>query len=344
MFAHLPRFVALGLVALFLAAAGWMLSAPGKGAAVAKAGQYTDMRLYRDVVAQMQRGVPYHRASAELQRAHGYPLKPFVTMRPPTLYALAAKLGWPVLQFGAMALVLANVLAWGKALPASFHRGERIGAAAGAALGGAAVIAPLLLGFTEFWAGLLMSLALALRLARPERWGWTVALIAAALLVRELALPFLLLAAAFAVWERRWREAVAWSVVLAGFMLFMAWHASEVLAQVQPGDIASPGWSGGQGLRGVLMALANTSLWQNAPQPLALVACLLPALGWGALGGRGGAFALLLLGGYALMLALFARADNFYWGFLLLPHWFAGYALIPRGIAQLRQAISSPRR
>ena len=44
------------------------------------------------------------------------------------------------------------------------------------------------------------------------------------------------------------------------------------------------------------------------------------------------------------MLALFARADNFYWGFLLLPHWFAGYALIPRGIAQLRQAISSPRR
>ncbi len=115
-FAHLPRLAALGLVALFLAAAGWMLSAPGKGAAVAKAGQYTDMRLYRDVVAQMQRGVPYHRASAELQRAHGYPLKPFVTMRPPTLYLLAARLGWPVLQFGAMALVLANVLAWAEIL------------------------------------------------------------------------------------------------------------------------------------------------------------------------------------------------------------------------------------
>lgn len=344
MFAHIPRLAALAFVGLFLAASAWLLTAPVKPAAVAKGGQYTDMRLYRDVVAQMQRGVPYHRASAELQRAHGYPLKPFVTMRPPTLYVLAAKLGWPTLQFGALALVLANVLAWGKALPPSFQRGERIGAAAGVALGGAAVIAPLLLGFTEFWAGLLMSLALALRLARPERWGLTVALIAAALLVRELALPFLLLAAAFALWERRWREVAAWGAVLAVFALFMAWHAGAVLEQVRPGDIASPGWSGGQGLRGVLMALANTSLWQNAPQPLALIACLLPALGWGALSGRGGAFALLLLGGYALMLALFARADNFYWGFLLLPHWFAGYALIPRGIGQLRQAISSSRR
>ena len=82
------------------------------------------------------------------------------------------------------------------------------------------MIAPLLLGFTEFCAGLLMLLALAFRLTRPERWGWTV----------------------------------------------------------------------------------------------------------------------------GLMLALFARADNFYQGFLLLPHWFAGYALVPRGIGQVRRAVSSPRR
>ncbi len=344
MFARLPRLAALAFIALFLAVSVWLLAAPGRPAAVAKGGQYTDMRLYRDVVAEMARGTPYHRASAQLQRAHGYPLRPFVTMRPPTLYAAAARAGWPVLQFAALLLVLANVLAWSKALPAAFSRAERIGAAAGVALGGAAVIAPLLLGFTEFWAGLLMSLALALRMARPERWGWSVALVGLALLVRELALPFVLLSAAFALGERRWRELAAWGAVLAAFALFMGWHAQMVMAEVLPGDIASPGWSGGQGLRGVLAALANTSLWQNTPQPLALVCCLLPALGWGALSGRGAAFALLLLGGYALMLALFARADNVYWGFLLLPLWFAGYALIPRGIAQLWRVVSSPRR
>ncbi|HPB23413.1 MAG: hypothetical protein RL702_424 [Pseudomonadota bacterium] len=344
MFDRLPRLAALAVIVLFLSVSAWLLGAPGQTAAVAKAGQYSDMQLYRDVVAAMREGAPYHRASAQLQREHGYPLKPFVTMRPPTLYVAAAKLGWPALQFAALLLVLANVLAWSKALPGSLARAERIGAAAGAALGGAAVLVPMLLGFTELWAGLLMSLALALRLARPERWGWTVGLVATALLLRELALPFALLAAAFALWERRWRELAAWGAVLAGFALFMAWHAGAVMAEVRPGDIASPGWSGGQGLRGVLMALANTSLWQNVPQPLAVVACLLPALGWGALCGRGGPFALLLLAGYALMLALFARADNFYWGFLLLPHWFAGYALVPRGIAQLWRAVSSPRR
>ncbi|MBK6801431.1 MAG: hypothetical protein IPG83_08130 [Novosphingobium sp.] len=157
MFARLPRLAALAFIALFLAVSVWLLAAPGRPAAVAKGGQYTDMRLYRDVVAEMARGTPYHRASAQLQRAHGYPLRPFVTMRPPTLYAAAARAGWPVLQFAALLLVLANVLAWSKALPAAFSRAERIGAAAGGvALGGAAVIAPLLLGFTEFWAGLLM--------------------------------------------------------------------------------------------------------------------------------------------------------------------------------------------
>ncbi len=344
MFARLPRIAALAFIALILAASGWLLTAPGKPAAVAQTGQYTDMRLYRDVVAEMERGTPYHRASAQLQRAHGYPLRPFVTVRPPTLYVVAARLGWSALQAAALVLVLANVLAWGRALPSAFLRAERVGMAAGAALGGAAIVAPLLLGFTEFWAGLLMSLALALRLARPEQWGWTVGLIAAALLIRELALPFLLLSAAFALWERRWAELAAWGAVLTLFALFIGWHAQMVMAEVRPGDIASPGWSSGQGLRGVLMAIANTSLWQNAPQPLALIACLLPVLGWGALGGRGAAFALLLLGGYALMLALFARPDNFYWGFLLLPYWFAGYALVPRGIAQLWGAVSSARR
>ena len=339
MFAHLPRPVALLFIAALFAAAAWCLAAPGKPASVAATGQYTDMRLFHDVVAEMQRGTPYHRASAQLQRKHGYPLQPFITMREPTLYVAAAQLGWSGLQKLAILLVLANVLAWGAALPASLTRAERYGAAAGVALGGIAVAALYLMAMSEIWAGLLVSLALALRLRWPDRWLWPVLAIGTALAIRELALPFLLLAAAFALWERRWRELAGWGAVLVLFALFMAWHAQAVMAQVRPGDIVSPGWSGGQGLRGVLMAVAYTSVWQQLSQPYALVACLRPVLGWGALQGRGTLFALLLLGGYALMIALFSRPDNFYWGFLLLPHWFAGYALIPRGVAQLARAV-----
>ena len=93
----------------------------------------------------------------------------------------------------------------------------------------------------------------------------------------------------------------------------------------------------------VLRADGLALQFDGATQPLALLACLVPVLGWGALGGRGATFALLLLGGYALMIALFSRPDNFYWGFLLLPHWFAGYALAPRGIGQLWSAARGMR-
>lgn len=341
MLVQLPRPLAIALAALFLAASAWCFIAPGKGAAVASAGQFTDMMLYHDIVAAMQAGLPYHQAATETQRAHGYPTQPFVTVREPALFVAAAGLGWSALQKIAAGLLAAAIALWILALPEGISRGERLGFGAGIALGGASVAVPALMGFTELWAGLLLCIALALRLRWPDKWWLQLAVIAAALVVRELALPYLLLAAAFAAWERRWTELMAWAALFALFGLGMVFHAQAVLAQVRPGDIASPGWSGGQGLRGVLMALAYTSIWQTTWQPLALLACLLPALGWAALPGRGAAFAVLLLGGYALMIALFARPDNFYWGFLLLPAWFGGYALIPRGLWQLWQAISS---
>lgn len=341
MLERLPRSIAIAFAALFLAASTWCFIAPGKGASAASAGQYTDMMLYRDIVTAIQAGKPYHLAATELQRAHGYPTQPFVTVREPALYLAAADLGWKSLQKLAALLLVGGVALWIVALPDSVTKLERFGVAAGIALGGASIAVPLLMGFTELWAGLLLSIALALRLRWPEKWWLQLIAIAAALTVRELALPYLLLAAAFALRQRRWTELAAWAALFAVFSLGMALHAQAVAAQVMPGDIVSPGWSGGQGLRGVLMALAYTSVWQVAWQPLALFACLLPALGWAALPGRGAPFALLLLGGYALMIALFARPDNFYWGFLLLPAWLGGYALVPRGIMQLWRAVSS---
>ena len=342
MLARLPRPIALLLAALLIGASLWCFASPSQQLSLAKPGHYTDMRLYRDIVAQMQLGKPYHQAAAELQRAKGYPLKPFFTMREPTLSWFAARFGWEPLQKVAVLLLLVNIAVWLFALPTSLTRTERIGALFGIISGSVAVAIPAAMPITELWCGLLISLALALTIAARKHWWAPMVVIAAALALREMALPFLLLAGALTAWERRWKELVGWAIVLAGFLIGMGFHAAAVLEQIRPGDPASPGWTGLVGLSGVLMALDHTSAWIIVWQPLGLFVCLLPVLGWGAMSGRNWLFALLLLLGYALMIALFSRPDIFYWGYLISPTWFAGLALVPRGVWQLGQAIARP--
>ena len=214
-----------------------------------------------------------------------------------------------------------------------------LGGLTGIMLAALAISARGLLTGTEPWLGLLLTLALGCRLS-----GWKhaeLAAIGAALLVRELALPYALLATTFALWDRDWPALRRWLALIALFGCAMAIHAHFQLQTVRPGDIVSPGWSGGQGLRAFLAGVAYTSVWQNLPQSWALLLSLLPALGWLTLTGRSGLFAQGLLAGYALMLMLFSRTDNFYWGFVVMPMWFAGYALLPRAAGQLRAAISS---
>ena len=342
MFARLPRPLALLVAALFLAAATWcLLTPPGKVSKAAR-GHYTDMMLYRDIVSAVQSGQGYYQAATETQRAHRYPTRPFVTVREPALYWLAAQHGWAWLNRLEIGLLIVVVLVWAFALPAPINPVEKLAAAGLIVAGGLAQIATSITPMSEAWCGLLLTLALGLTLWPRARWWMPLLVIAAALALRELALPFLLLAAGFAWWERRWTELAAWALIALLFALGMALHAARVAQVVQPTDFQSVGWSGGLGLRGVLLAVVNTTLLHLLPHRLALLIALLPVLGWGALDGRGGRFAALLLGGYALMIALFSRADNFYWGFLLLPAWFAGLALVPRGVWQLARAISRP--
>lgn len=339
MLERLPRPLALLVLGLFLLAAAWCFASPPQAPNVAKSGGYTDLQLYADITARVAAGTAYHQAAAEVQRARGYPLRPFITMRQPTLYVLAAKLGWGTMQGIALALAFAGLSLWTRALAPLVGPGERIAALLGLVVGALALTNRGLLADSELWVGLLLTIALACRL-RGLVWG-ELAAVGAALVLRELALPYALLALAFAVVQGQRRSALHWLALIALFGAAMAIHAHFAAQVVRPDDLASPGWTGGQGLRGFLTGVAYTSVFQTLPQPLALLLVLLPALGWMALTGRGGLFAQLLLGGYALMLMLFARSDNFYWGFTVMPLWFIGYALIPRALRQLYRAISS---
>ena len=340
MLARLPRPYALLVALLLLAALGWCLAAPRQEIAKAAPGHYTDMRLYRDIVQQTERGESYYAAAPAQQRAHSYPTKPFVTVRLPTLYWLASTIGWSRLGWIEIALLVANGLIWPLAMPGPLTWAERMGVGLAIFLGGLACASPALTPMSETWCGLLIALAAAFTLWRKAAWWLPLLCIAAALSVRELALPFALLSAALALADGKRRELTAWLALIAVFALGLVFHAQALAPHLMAGDLSSPGWSSGLGLRGLLQALIGTTVLHMLPRALAMALAFLPLLGWLTLEWRTGKAVLLGLAGYALAIALFPRPDNFYWGFLLLPTWFAGLALVPRGAWHLSRAIS----
>jgi hypothetical protein len=322
------------LFTLAITLAGCASQAPTPSQHAAQAKKYTDKRLYRDITAEVAGGASYYAAATHLQRGHGYPVKPGFTVRLPTLALVAAALGWGWLKVGAFALLGTGMLAWFLALRGKVSWPERVAAAGliGANFG-------MLTGdpmiIHERWAGLFLTLALAARIGWRERWVPVLILAGAALSVRELALPFACLALAFAAWERRAREALGWAALIAGFAGLVSLHLHLVAAQVLPGDLASQGWWALGGPKMALGAIADSSPLQYLPRSPALVLALLPLVGWLGLGGRDGLFCLTLFTGYALMIALFARPDNFYWGAMVQPVWFVGAAFLPRAAIRL---------
>lgn len=204
--------------------------------------------------------------------------------------------------------------------------------------GGAAVIVPLAGLIHELWAGLWLTLALLIY--REDRW-WP-ALIAAglALAVRELSLPFVLLWLAFALVARRWREAAGVAALIALFAGGMALHGMAVEAGRLAGDPVSQGWNALAGYGLPLVALRRLTGLAYLPIPIAASLAILPLLGWAAIGGRLGLFAVLWFFGLFTMIALFARPENFYWVQLALPAYGIGFAFAPRAIAELWRAAA----
>ena len=90
MIARLPRFAAILLAIVVAACCAWCLTVPPARVQAGLHGDYTDVRLYRDIADAVAAGRGYYPAAAAIQRAHHYPLRPFVTVRPPTMTWWAA--------------------------------------------------------------------------------------------------------------------------------------------------------------------------------------------------------------------------------------------------------------
>jgi hypothetical protein len=314
-------------------------AAAAKPADAAEAAQGDgDLALYARIAARVASGEDYYAAAMDEQRRDNYPTRPFVAVRQPTLAWLQAAIGVDGVRYLEWALVAACLLALQLRLAPLVSLPERLAALVLLTLGGAAAAVPLAGLIHELWAGLWLTLALLIY--REDRWWPALLACAAAIAVRELAVPFVLLWLAFALAARRWREAGAVAALLAVFAAGMALHYLAVEAGRMPGDPASQGWNALAGYGLPLMALWRLTGLALLPVSLGAALAVLPLLGWVALGGRLGLFAALWFAGLFTMVALFARPENFYWVQLALPAYGIGLAFVPRAIVELARALA----
>ena len=300
------------------------------------AGRKGDLALYQRINDRIARGERYYTVALDEQRNNHYPTRPFVTVRMPTLAwssLLLGVAGWKWLGIG---LLVGTALAWAVKLRQSAAAPERLLAVVLIVAAGWQATLPMVGLKHDVIAGLLLSLGFALY--RPHRWwpAWIAVLLA--VLVRELALPFVLVWLAVALAGRRWGEVRAVLLLLALCVAAIALHASAVHGAQLPNDPRSPGWTEMQGLPLVWGSFADVTALKNAPAWAAGPVALLALVGWAGIGGRTGLFALLWFGGMSIAVALFARSNTFYWVLLMLPGYFIGLALAPRALADWVQA------
>ena len=304
----------------------------------APASQMTDLALYRSLLAQVLAGRDYYAAAIEAQRKGNYPVRPFFTVRLPTLTWLIAALSPLGAQVLMLLLVAATIMAWAGHLVYSFSpRHVRIGGIILLPLGFITAMIEPGIWFTEIWAGVLISLSLAPR--RPGRWWPSIAAALAAVLIRELALPYLLAMGILAALTGQRREAIGWGIAIGVFAVAVAAHAHVVLALTLPDDPLSPGWSGHGGW--ALFMSFCLQMTMLTALPAMLVAVLLPFsfFGWAAWNSPVALRAFVTLSGYTLLIALFARPNNCYWILMVSPILCLGLLFAPLALADLIRSV-----
>lgn len=298
-----------------------------------------DLALYDRIIERIEGGERYYDFVVEEQRVSDYPVRPGLAVRLPTLAHIYAWLGEGLMIPLAVLLMGATVWAWWRRLgeEPGGKRMQRIGAALmfmGASLG----LNRYYFVLHELWAGMLIALAFGLH--RPGRWGWSLAVAALAVAIREHALPFVLLMGAMAAWRRDWKEAAAWGALVLAFFAALAWHLSLVTPQTLPSDPESPDWLVLRGLAGWLGNIVLSSNLRFLPHEVAGPLVVLMVLGWAGWKSSAGTTGTLLYLGYGLAFMIAGRANNFYWGAVVAPAMFMGLAFLPMA---LRSLIASAR-
>jgi len=302
-----------------------------------------DHALYARIAQRVEAGDSYYAAAAAEHRAGNYPLRPFVAVRLPTLAYIVAAIGEQKVQFALLLIGGAAVLAWYRRLRTEpdLPRTATIGALFVAA-NLTQLAAREWLFIHEVAAGALVALALALY--RPARPWAAMAVIAAALAIRETVLPVAMLFGLFALIDRDWRAAAGWLAIGLCFAAGLAAHIAALATVTAPTDAASQGWNGQGGWIAYVSFVQASSLLRFFAGWVGALLVPLALLGWAAWRSRLGLATLLIQLGYAALLMIFARPANFYWAMLVTPTLFIGLAFAPAALAEIIRSLRGEKR
>jgi hypothetical protein len=332
--------VLIGLLLLIVSGfLGGVVSTP----AVTRGG-HGDQALYVRVIDDVARGQSYYSSVVTEYRRGHYPLKPAVAVRNPLLATAMAALPNDAMRTLALrVLVIAVIVAWGWRLHLLFGRPVLVGV--GLLLMSSGLLPSMAAGayaFHEIWAGALIALSLAVH--DPRRWWPSVVIGLLAVVVRELALPYLLVMGVFALIEGHRREASAWTVAVIVFFGILACHAHLLAAYLSTGDPASPGWLGFGGWAFVLSNAKWNALLILTPPWLSAVIVPIMLLGLASWPGPLGLRLAATCFGYNLAFLVVGRPDNFYWGLIVAPLMALGLLLAPGTFRELFVALRSDSR
>lgn len=302
-----------------------------------------DVQLYRSITDALRHGGSYYAVAADALRSGGYPLRPFVTFRLPTLAILQAQL--PAILTPALLYLLGGgvAIAWFARLRAALLPRPSVVWSAMLLLAGGCVACwqAELTPCHEVWAGLLIALSLARH--RPGRWVEAVGWGLAAAIVRETAALYLLVMLALAWRDGHRREATAWLAALAVLAAVIAAHAHAVAQVVGPLDPVSPDWSGMLGPGFVVRTWSASTALSLMPLGLAAPLVAQALAGWAAWDDPLGARVATTLGAY-LLLAAAGGFDTLYWGLLTAPVLLVGLAFAPDAVRDLIAGALDKRR
>jgi hypothetical protein len=269
------------------------------------------------VLARVEAGEPYYPVVVEETRRRGYPTNSPFNVRLPTLVWFLSRM--PSLRTAMAALLL--LAAATTALWCTYF--VQVGRPRALWVAVPLTLTMLPIWFYEravhlndLWAGQLMALSLAARVTGLL----PVSLVAgaAAVLVRELALPYVLAMGAGALWAGHRREAWAWATIGAGAAAALLWHVVHVRELLSPYGmqnqwIVAGGWCFALRTARLNPVLMHLPGWLHAVAVSLLVA---GAWNWNASGGRRLA---LVLTAFLGVFVMAGRPDNSYWGLLIAP-------------------------
>jgi len=302
-----------------------------------------DVALYRATIDRIHAGEGYYEVAGAEMRARGYPTGSVFNWRVPTPFWL---IGWmPSVTFGKVllgGLALALSLLAFEALAREEDNAIRRPVACALLLTGP--LLPCVLGdlfvMPSLWAGVLIALSICAYGVDRPRLGVVCGL--AAVFLRELAMPYCLVAAALAWRNKRRGELTAWLVGLAGFTVIFGLHALHVSGLIGPEDrLHRESWVQFGGTAFVIATAEMTAYLLLLPQwitALYLAAALLGFAGWNTpLGRRAGLTACL----FVIAFAVVGQPFNQYWGSLIAPLLCFGVVRSPGSLRDLWKAAAT---